>query len=77
MNKRIHHYFDGLVSADRIDEICSEVEEELQFNAAEMMVPYEESEKEAENGLCTVADTTDCRTDSMHSGRMDVDCPAR
>lgn len=77
MSERAKRFFGDLVPEKTIAEICSEVAEDLQFNAAEMMVPYEESEKEAENGLCTVADTTDCRADSMHSGRMDVDCPAR
>lgn len=77
MSERAKRFFGDLVPEKTIAEICSEVAEDLQFNAAEMMIPYEESEKEVVDGLCDADGFTACRADNMYSGSMDVDCPAR
>lgn len=74
--ERAVHYFGDFVKESKIEEICREVAEELQFNAAEMMVPYEESEKEAEKyGLCTSAadNNTACHAGSVHNSRANAD----
>lgn len=44
MSDRAHKYFDGLVSPERVEEICREIEES--FNPDMMMTPYEASERE-------------------------------
>ena len=47
MSDRAHHYFDGLVDPERVEEVCREVAEELEFNDDIMMTRYEASEREA------------------------------
>ena len=38
--ERAVHYFGDFVKESKIEEICREVREEMQFNEAEMMIPY-------------------------------------
>lgn len=49
MSDRAHHYFDGLVDPERVEEVCREVAEELEFNDDIMMTRYEASEREAKD----------------------------
>lgn len=45
--ERAVHYFGDFVKESKIEEICREVAEELEFNDDIMMTRYEASEREA------------------------------